>query len=237
MAIIRTFASTHQEMVDWLQENTVPSLFKSLTFVDNKLTGYDSSDKEIFKWALGNGGTGQGTGSGTINMYRVPDDPSTVVSVGNIPSYSGQTSAPIYLFKCDAGVFITQHYTASGYQYILNVIMTKNNHGQFAVVMNASQDGSNYSWNTRFRPVAIGDRTGSVNQFSFSTSSQFQTQFVPFITYAQTDQVSYTPCAYYLPAGEYYGIERGIFTSESGTYVTNGYIALKDAEVPVDIES
>ena len=230
MSIVRTAVYSHANMVSWLQENAVPSLFSSLDYTEGVLTGYDSNNEAVFQWTLGNGSSGTG---GTVKMYRVAGDSTSAVSVSNIPSYSG-SSMPIYLFKCDGGVFITQYYTTSGYSYLLNLIMTKNNRLKNAFVLNASQDGSNASWTSRIYPVAVGDRTGSITAFSFSTSSQLQTQFVPFMTYAQADDVSYTPCAFYIPAGEYYSIKKGVFASDSGRYVTNGYIALKDAVVIED---
>ena len=227
MPISRAYVYSKVDTVSWLQDNAVPNIFSSISYSDNVITCYDSDNKAVFRWNLGSGT------SGNAYLYRVPNDLTSAISVANVPFYEN-IGEPIYLFKCDGGVFITQYYTSSGYSYILNIIFTKTNQLKHATILNTSLNGSSASWNSNIYPVAVGDRSGAISSFSFSTSSQLQTQFVPFMTYTQGDSISYTPCAFYLPAGEYYNIRKGIFTSQTGTYVTNGYIALKDAVVTSD---
>lgn len=133
-------------------------------------------------------------------------------------------------FKADGGIFIRISY---GTTYIYDVIIAKTNNGETAVIFNNvctsnAIDVSKYMTNVNC--VAWGDDMSSNKQLSWLSQEQNQTQLVPFTTYAEYGNVSYTPTAFYCPKSSVYALRNHTVVYDEIYYVTNGYWMIKDEE-------
>jgi hypothetical protein len=150
---------------------------------------------------------------------------------------STQNSFPnnIVILSCDGGVLMRFSYNSA---YVADLIVAKTNHGETACIFNgvtqtSTPTGTMYT--TDVHAVAWGDYQSSEKKLTFTAQEQFQTQLVPFTTYAQYESISYTPTAFYCPKSSVYALRNHTVTYNGKYYVTNGYWMIAD-ELP-DIPS
>ena len=134
------------------------------------------------------------------------------------------------MLKCDGGILI--RFTCS--QYWMELLLAKTNHGETACVFNGLIGASSPNtdkYKTDVHSVTWGDYTTSEKKLTFTTQEQFQTQLVPFTTYAPYESISYTPTAFYCPISSVYALRNHTVVYDDEYYVTNGYWMIKD-ELP-----
>ena len=215
MAITKATITGMADLAAWLSENACPDYFDRVTWANSCLTCADADGNTLFSWS-----------SSDYAVYKVPGGSA---EIGN--ACSGDmisVNHPATAAKCGGGILITLHYTSSGYTYFAHIVFTRTNSGQLAVIAVMAPDGSNGAAWSNIHSAAIGDAADTAKLISFTPSAQNQTLLVPFTTYAKPDTVSYTPHAFYMPVGEYYGIGYGKFTAGGETYITNGCWAVRD---------
>ena len=138
------------------------------------------------------------------------------------------------MLKCDGGVLI--RFTCS--QYWMELLLAKTNNGETACIFNGLVGASSPNvdkYTTDAHAVTWGDAATAEKKLTFTAQEQFQTQLVPFTTYAPYESISFTPTAFYCPKSSVYALRNHTVTYNGKYYVTNGYWMIAD-ELP-DIPS
>ena len=207
------------KLMNFLKTYGYPDFIGDVTLNSNGLFIYDTDGNLFVKLIPSN----------KCYIYKTSDSSSEDESFSSQFWYRSDMPNP-YAAKCDGGImFFTR---LSGTQHG-GFIITKNQKGKIAVIVSSDDKPKDVTLTTDVHAVAFGDNTGAVKTRTFSASSQNQTQFVPFTTYANQNEISYTPNAYFMPVGEYYDLNGGKFRSGNYVYVTNGYWAIKDAPIEI----
>lgn len=218
MAIFREKLADRAALASWLQENTMPSLFKSVTYENNVIECYDDNDNLVLK-IDNNGG---------IYAYRAENNAITM-----IPDYTGIGANEIDLIACDNGFIIENlYYTAQTGKIILMV--SKTNNGVPAVIFSYLYNNKTVPYYTSIKHVAFGDNATLATNTTFTPESGQQTNFCTFCTNADIEDVSYTPKAFYLPMHSAYNSGIGKFLSGGKVYITNGYWAIDTEQTEED---
>lgn len=209
MAIVKTTVTSMTALGTWLAENAPE--YGTWSNPDVSTLILEANDKQRFIW--------------NASLIRLRKSTSTfediTVSQYDSPNYSGDT----IVAKCSGGLMIRRS-TSNGFAHI---IFTKTNNNELAIICVVKNNQSSANIYSNIHSVAYGDATDATKTISFSPTSQNQTQFVPFTTYAVADATSYTPNAYYLPTTQYASIGYGKISDGVNNYITNGYWAIKDA--------
>lgn len=207
MAITKDYLNTSDlgTLAAWMQANLVPDYFAAVTFGNNTLTCADGEGNTLLTISAI---------SGVVTAYKSASITVTLTSA--IP-------APFtYACTCANGAIIE---SVSGQNHGC-MLITKTNNGATAIVFSAGTSGT--VCRSGIKSVAWGDGQAE-NTRAFYTSTEEQTQIVPFLTDAAFGAVSYTPNAFYIPVGQYYNAGIGVLTISGVNYLTNGYWAIKDA--------
>ena len=209
MAIVKTTVTSMTALGTWLAANA--SEYGTWSNPDVSTLVLEANDLQRFIW--------------NASLIRLRKSTSTfediTASQYDSPNYSGDT----IVAKCSGGLMITRS-VSNGFAHI---IFTKTNNNELAIIC-VVKNGSSTSYVYKdIHSVAYGDATDASKLISFTPTSQNQTQFVPFTTYAVADTTSYTPNAYYLPTTQYAFIGYGKISDGVNNYITNGYWAIKDA--------
>ena len=208
MAIVKTTVTSMTALVTWLAENAPE--YGTWSNPDVSTLILIVNDEQRFIW--------------NASLIRIRKSTSTfediTVSQYDSPNYSGGT----IVAKCAGGIMITRS-VSNGFAHI---ILTKTNNNELAIICVVKNGSSTAYVYKEIHSVAYGDETDSTKLISFTPTSQNQTQFVPFTTYAVADATSYTPNAYYLPTTQYASIGYGKISDGVNNYITNGYWAIMD---------
>ena len=231
--VAQTTVSSMQALAAWISENAVPEYFASVTFDNGVITCKDAENHPLMEYDSDNGSFSiYKTTGGSAEMFTT--DTRVVPSAGS----------PAVAAKCGGGLMVLVNVSVSSSGsgwYCLNFIITKNNHDVTAVIAgyyynpnDAGKEAGKQAANSTasrsgIHAVALGDDTSAAKTFTFTAHTRYQTQLVPFTTYAKPDEKSYTPTAFYLPCGQYYSIGFGKFQEGEKLYITNGYWAIEDA--------
>ena len=227
MAIVKNDSlSSWAQFISWMQDNLVPNFFQSVAV--------DSEDSTLLV-CTGVGGQkilgivmAEGFYPSKYIIYR---------SDGTIVEETCATSSVVfqYVAVCANGAMIRFSRYAdniSSSNGMTAFLITKNNHEKTAVIAThyTSQSSDQYAslkFTTNVRCFAEDDNPNIV-PLSFHSRVMEQTQKVQFATNAASNEVSYTPDAFYLQCGNIYDIPYNRFTDDGVTYLTNGYWAVRD---------
>ena len=210
---------TWSQVVSWLQENAVPKYFASVTS-DSYTTCKDSSGNTVLTAEYGS------SGGSSFKVYKSSEFYQSIRAIGLINSIART------LFACEGGLLIHNAQPSGGSStYYQDIIITKNINDVTTIII-GDWASSHANRSSKINVIAWGDDESDNPTLTFNASSQYQTQFIPFTTFIPYgDKVSYTPNVFYMPVGQFYDLDFGIFQSGEYTYVTNGYWAIKDAPI------
>ena len=213
MAISRSSVNGRSGVASWLNANAT-EYFASVTYSSSgyQITAKDSNNNTLFTW----------TGSG-VTVYKS-------ASASDYRSFDTASTGTFICAKCGGGILVYPDPASSqAHAHKGGVIITKNNDGKTVIIAGGGSSALATSCTSGVVSAAWGDQTDATKTISYTPTSQNQTQFVPFTTYAVADSVSYTPNAFFLPTTQYASIGYGKISGGNNTYITNGYWALKDA--------
>ena len=216
MSITRERFAALSDFATWLQENAVPSLFKSVAFSSNTLIATGDEDNVILE-----------INNQTFRAYR---GESNYFSVPYLTAFPASNSA-IDIIGCDNGFIASVGVSTQigGGPYGFSFMATKTNNGKVAILFPgtiAADAGLQYT--TNLQHVAFGDSPTTATATTFTPESGNQTIITPFITNSDIGGKSYTPSAGYMPAHSNYGSGLNKFLLGADMYITNGYWCIKD---------
>lgn len=229
MAIVRNDSiGTWSELIAWMQDNLVPKFFQSVE--------EDSQDNTVIV-CTGVGGQklfGLKKGGGfypTDCIYYKSDGTSEEID------YPGGTGTSATNFQwaavCKNGALIkwarAESHSSSSNSTI-EIVVTKNNNGKTAIITTKASSSTSTAGaylTTGVLAFAEGDNPNLI-PLTFTGRVMEQTQKVQFATNAASNEVSYTPDAFYLQCGNIYDTPYNRFTDDGVTYLTNGYWAVRD---------
>lgn len=219
MAITRAQLTTVQELAAWMQENAVPSIFKSVTYSDTTITATDADDNTVLEIKGGSGG-----------YFRAFRGASNYFSIGLQYIVARNTASDI--IGCDNGFMLTGQVEDSN----LNVkdfafLCTKTNNDKVAIVYPSSYQTGNARYTTALQHVAFGDSATIATTTTFTPESAQQTTLCPFGTNADVGNASYTTDAYYMPMGQNYSSGICQFFINDDVFISNGYWAIRAGKV------
>lgn len=171
-----------------------------------------------------------GRHTGSNQYFRIQAYKNTSVSE-YWESTSTGFSTNTTIFKCDGGVLMRFNY---GSNYVADLIIAKTNNGETACIFNGVTQTSSPTaamYTTDAHAVTWGDAATAEKKLTFTAQEQFQTQLVPFTTYAPYESISFTPTAFYCPKSSVYALRNHTVTYNGKYYVTNGYWMIAD-ELP-----
>lgn len=214
MSITRTYINGDTStLVSFLESS---GLFDSVTAESDTITCKDSDNNTLLVIAP--------AGSGYYGHQITAYASSSVSILANLKNNSYDTYF-IDGYSCANGVILRYGATGST-SYNACLLITKTNNDAVAVVVSSSATTIPAAY-TSFYSVAWGD-TAPINAFTTAANAQNQTMLVPFSTNANEGLQSYTPNAGFMISGQLYSLGYGKATIGSGTYITNGYWAIKD---------
>ena len=216
MAIIKDYLNTNSmnTLADWMTQHLVPTYFGSVVATSSTtLNCYDSDGNIVLIIHPGS--------SSSNNAITAYASETVSISLTNNEGISKITYAAV----CSRGCLLT---FSSGTNGRMEVLITKSNNNITTVVFRKGLDGGQLGG---MYCVAWGD-IDPISYLSVTpiTTAQ-QTQIVPFLSNAPYGTISYTPDAFYIPVGQYYGMGIGQLTLNGNIYLTNGYWAIKDGAV------
>lgn len=223
MAITRAQVASVEALATWMQENTVPNIFKSVTYTDSVLAATDDEDNVVFEL---NGGNGAGS-SGYFRAYRAESN-----SLGFVLNLF-PVSTMIDIIGCDNGFIFEAHVrNSSGAERLFAVLIAKTNNDRIAIIFPSTPPATTSSpqqYTTALNHVAFGDSATMSTTTTFTPEAGQQASLTVFKTNADIEDVSYTPKAFYLDMNSNYASGIGKFSLDDGIYITNGYWAIKDS--------
>ena len=211
MSITRTYINGDTSTLASFLESS--GLFASVTTESSTVTCKDADDNTLLTITKNSSGD-------TITAYA-----SSSVSKSATYYTSSYNTYFIEGFACANGVIL--RYGATGTtSYNACLLITKTNNNKTAIVFSSSMTTIPAAY-TSFYAVAWGD-TAPISAYTTAANAQNQTMLVPFSTNANEGLQSYTPNAGFMISGQLYSLGYGKATIGSGTYITNGYWAIKD---------
>lgn len=218
MAISRTKLGNNSEFLAWLQANTVPNIFASVSMRGDGSTvqALDDDGNVVFLMQ-----------SSKFIAY-VDDNVQKTYSNGYVLIGNSSDDRWSDIIGCDNG-FILEAKSGVDKRYLLVLMCAKTNNDKVAVVF-ASGDTPSRTTVLRsgIHHIARGDNPSVETTTSFSPESAAQSVLTPFATNANTGDVSYTPDAFYMPMHSAYSAGLGKFSLGSDIFITNGYWAIRD---------
>jgi hypothetical protein len=231
MAISRDIITTKADLFTWLTTNLVPTYFNDISYDTNdpNLINFTSLDGNII-FTLSQHSSSEGRYT-AANLY------SNGVS-STVCSYS--TGAFIqYASICNNGAIIRFSSISQGNDtsnnssssvYHMSLLFTKNNHNKTMIIAGYSGNSSPYTaLRTDVHCVSDGDDLSTESKLTFTNRDNMQqTQLVPFVSSRLSNDVVYSPNAYYIQTGNMYTPNYFIFEMNGVKYMSNGYWAIKD---------
>ena len=217
MAIVRERLANRDALAAWLQENAVPTLFKSVTYENSVIACFDDEDNKVLEI----------DSVGGIYAYRAEGN-----SISFVPDTGGLGMYAIDLIACNNGIILESgYYTSSQATNTGKValMITKTNNGVPAIIFSYLYNNKVMPYYTAIKHVAFGDSETLATETTFSPESGQQTMLVPFATNVKVGDVSYTPDAFYMPMNSAYQSGIGKFSIGDDVFITNGYWAIKDS--------
>ena len=214
MAIKRAQFTTIADFAAWLQENAVPSIFKSVTYDSNsaEMTATDADNNTVWTVKIGNGGY--------FRAYRAAD---SYIGV-EISSFPNTAMKNIDCILCDNGLIVDTAVLSGGNGRNFAFMIAKTNNEKLAFIFRSTFDGTaNNQYKNSIAHVAFGDSATIATTTTFTPESGQQTIMTTFATNADITQVSYTPKAFYMPMHSAYNSGIGKFLCGGKVYITNGY--------------
>lgn len=201
-------------LATWLNANAVPDYFASVTYSSGTITCKDADNKTVLVL----------TCSGELS-------PAEFTFYIDSTNYYYLTWASYYVstikeaWACSNGIML-RFVNPGNAAYENTVIITKSSSGKTACVFTTANTLAAH--NTNIRALAFGDASIGAD-ITVPKAAGNQTQFVPFVTHPAFGHVSYTPNAFYIPAGQYYDSGYAILHVGNSDYITNGCWAIKDS--------
>ena len=218
MAISRAKLGSNSDFLAWLQANTVPNIFASVSMRGDGSTvqALDDDGNVVFLMQ-----SGQFIAYVNDNVQKTYSNSYQLITSSGDDKWSD-------IIGCDNG-FILEAKTGFDKRYLLVLMCAKTNNGKVAVVF-ASGDTSSRTTVLRssIHHIARGDNPSLETTTSFPSESAAQTVLTPFATNANICDVSYTPDAFYMPMHSAYSAGLGKFSLGSDIFITNGYWAIRD---------
>lgn len=225
MSISKISFSATSDLITWLRENAVPKYFSAV----------ENSSSTVFNCLDANGNiVFMYNPSNSQENTRIYKSETNYVAISNPVAINN----PSYAAICEGGILmdlVSFDNRISLPSTHIAMIITKNNRGITTIIAKSSRDSSGSTKpnrSTSICSVAWGDDISGNPTITFSGSQEYQTQIVPFTTFAKYGEISYTPNAYYMPVGQFYSLDYGTFQLGDKSYITNGYWCVKDAEIP-----
>ena len=214
MAITRELLADRDALAAWLQENAVPSLFKSVTYESGVIKCYDDNDNLVLE--IGS--------NGSIHAYRAEGN-----AIRMVPDYTGIGANAIDLIACDNGFLLENLYYTSKTGKIM-MLVSKTNNGVPAVIFGYQYKDHTKGYYEGIRHVAFGDSETLATNTTFTPESGQQVQIMPFSTNPKIGDISYTPDAGYMPMNTNYSSGIGKFEMGGSIWITNGYWCIRDGD-------
>lgn len=216
MSILKARLTTAEDVAAWLNTNAT-AFFSSVTCEGAGSTAtvkmYDKDNNEVFR-----------SFTSYCQAYRASGNYIRSQALGS--TYDRFKNSDIIM--CDNGFILVS--TPSGSNKFA-MLVSPTIKGKLGIIFANSQDASPTPFTTSVQHVAFGDSATLSSTTSFTPESGLQTVMTPFITNADTGDVSYTPNAFYIPMCQSYGMGIGKFYLGYDTYISNGYWAIKDSRV------
>lgn len=203
-----------------MQENAVPSIFKSVAYADSVLTATDADDNTVLTIkGVQNGG----------DYFRAYREENNYIGI-NFGRFPHNTQSTINIIGCDNGFMFNCVVHNTNYQNAeFAALVTKTNNDRVAIIFPSTTPSSSpQQYTSALQHVAFGDSATIATTTTFTPESAQQTCMTPFITNADVGDVSYTPNARYLKAHSSYASGIGKMLLGTDTWITNGYWAIKD---------
>ena len=195
----------------WLAGHAVPQFFAEVTYENAQAICRDSIGNEMLSLKLQNGLQ--------VKVTRI-DGSSASITYGTVDTIA-------IACACSTGILL-RFLLSSAPSFIYDLAIVKNNHDRTAFIFGSAEGSAQNRLTLNLRRIAYDD-TSTVTGFTFSPLAADQTQLVPFCTDAALGTTSYTPDAFYMPVGQYFGMGLGKFTANGDDYLSNGYWAFRDA--------
>lgn len=225
MAITRTDSlQDWAAIIAWMQANLVPDFLQSVAVdqTDNTLLNCTGIGGQLLlQLKMG--------GSKALAAAYICHSDSSVTDLA--PTQTGNTFR--WAAACKNGAMMRFSYKNDGQSvsgsYTFALLFTKNNLGKSAVVVTKpANETPVQSMTSGVYVAAEGDNPTDV-KLSFSCRNMEQTQLIPFVSNAVTNEISYTPDAFYVQCGNFYDLPYTTFVDANNvTYITNGCWAVKD---------
>jgi hypothetical protein len=224
MSISKTYIQSNaSNLMEWMQENLVPTYFKSVAADESAPSGQMWINcNTTAGWSLT---LNVSTISANSYAAAIKSDNSFVQTDFSGYGSSAPPEASSYAAICENGAMISLCGAAGG--NACSIIITKTSNDETAVILSSSGTTESRLY-TSVRSVTRSDALPA-QALTFTPVSGGQTQLVSFTTESATGVVSYTPNAFYIPKGEVYGIGFGKFEMGGKAYMTNGYWAILDS--------
>lgn len=224
MAITRTQVTTLAQLAAWMQENAVPSIFKSVSYDSETDTASATDADDNIVLEIKNGSDGY------LRAYRGENN-YLEIALTQFPATNSEENKRISIIGCDNGFIVDMkvaNWRGTGLAFAF--LISKTNNDKAAIVWPSDADYTeNQQYKNALQHVAFGDSATMSTTTSFTPEAGQQTNTTRFATNANIGEVSYTPNAYYLPMAQNYASGIGKFSIGSDTYITNGYWAIKDS--------
>lgn len=218
MSVKREQLANRAALAAWLQENAVPSMFKSVTYENSVIACFDDEDNKVLEISS----------VGGIYAYRAEGN-----SINFVPDDEGLGQYAIDLIACDNGIIVESgYYRTSQVSNIGKVVLmiTKTNNGVPAIIFSYLYNSKVAPYYTDIKHVAFGDSETLATTTTFTPESGQQVQIMPFSTNPIIGDISYTPDAGYMPMNSNYSSGIGKFEMGGSIWITNGYWCIRDGD-------
>ena len=223
MAIIRDTLANLAALATWMQQNYVPSLFKSVTYSSGVMTATDADDNTVLEIHQGTGSVNQGY----FRAYRAESN-YLGFTLSSFPSSTGGGST-IQIIGCDNGFIIGCPIRIGYGDANFAAVFTKTNNDKPAIIFPSSPNATlPQQYTTALNHVAFGDSATIATTTTFTPEAGQQNCLVPFATNANIGDTSYTPYAYYIAMGTNYAMGLGKFEMGESVYISNGDWAIRE---------
>lgn len=218
MAITRVQVTTLEQFAAWMQQNSVPSLFKAVEYDSGTDTASatDADDNVVLEIKNGS--------DGYLRAYRGENNYLEIALV-QFPATNAEENKRINVIGCENGFIVDMRVANSrGTGLAFAFLISKTNNGKVAIVWPSD---ANYTENQQYKNalqhVAFGDSATIATTTTINPEAGQQTSLVCFKTNADIGDISYTPNAYYMDFCQNYTSGIGKFVMSGRTFITNGY--------------
>lgn len=222
MAIRRAQVTSLAAFAAWMQENAVPSIFKSVSYDSEAdiATATDADDNVVLEIKNGS--------DGYLRAYRGENNYLEIALV-QFPATNYEENKRISIIGCDNGFIVDMKVaTSASYGAPFAFLISKTNNNKIAVVWPSEANYTeNQQYTTDIQHVAFGDSQTLSTVTTFTPETAQQTTLCPFGTNADVGTASYTTDAYYMPMGQNYNSGLAQFSIGNDHFITNGFWAIR----------